>query len=81
MTNFLIEVSQESDTAAYKQIEDAVHMTGSHFATHANWKRKDGVCTGSMMAELHSRQEAIAIVPPNMRSHARITPIDTRVAA
>ncbi len=73
MPNFLIEVSQESDAAAFKQIDDAVHISGSHFATHANWGRKDGICKGSMTAELDSRTAALAIIPPNMRSHARIT--------
>ena len=75
MPNFLIEVSQESDAAAFKQIDDAVHMSGSHFATHAIWGRKDGICKGSMMAELDSTTAALAIIPPNMRSHARITRI------
>jgi hypothetical protein len=81
MTHFLIEVAQISDEEAYKQIDDAVHMTGSHFATHADWEHKDGVCTGSMTADLASRQAAFAIVPPNMRAQARITEIDARAAA
>jgi len=73
MVNFLIEVVQESDAAVFRQIDDAVHMTGSHFATHADWARRDGVCKGSMTAELDSRTAALAIIPPNMRAHARIT--------
>ncbi len=81
MTNYLIEVAQSSDEAAYRQIDDAIHMTGSHFATHAEWERKEGICTGSMTAEVRNRQEAIAIVPPNMRAHARVTAIETRAAA
>jgi len=81
MTHFLIEVSEDSDAAAYKQIGDAVHRTGSHFATHAAWEHKNGICTGSMTAELRSRHEAIAIVPPNMRAHARVTEIVAGVAA
>lgn len=81
MTNFLIEVAQDSDAAAYKQIDDAVHMTGSHFATHADWAHKDGICTGSMTADLRSRDEAMAIVPPNMRAHARVTELGKRTAA
>lgn len=80
MTNFLIEVVQDSDTGAFKQIDDAVQMTGSHFATHADWARRDGVCTGSIKAELKSRTEALAIVPPNMRSYARITEMGSRGA-
>ena len=80
MTSFLIEVMQDSDAGAFKQIDDAVQMTGSHFATHADWERKDGVCKGSMTAELENRTEALAIVPPNMRSHARITEMGSRVA-
>jgi hypothetical protein len=48
-------------------------MVGSHFVTHAQWEWKNGVRIGSMIAELDNKSVALGIVPPNMRSQARVT--------
>jgi hypothetical protein len=72
MPKFLIEVSQESDALARKRITDSVHKMGSHFATRADWIRKAGVCTGTMVVETDDKWGALCVVPPSMRSHAHI---------
>ena len=72
MTRFLIEVSEQSDTLARQRIKDAVRTMGSHFAARANWIRRNGICTGTLVVEAEDRRGAFGIVPPNMRSHARI---------
>jgi hypothetical protein len=72
MPKFLIEVPQESDVLAQKRINDSVRTLGSHFATHADWNRKKGVCTGTMIIETDDKWGTIGIVPPNMRAHAHI---------
>lgn len=72
MPKFLIEVSQESDALARKRITDSVHKMGSHFATRADWIRKAGVCTGTMVVETDDKWGALGVVPPNMRSYAHI---------
>jgi len=80
MPKFLIEVSQESDALARKRIKDSVRKLGSHFATSADWIRKAGVCTGTMVVETDDKWRALGVVPPNMRPHAhifRLEPVST----
>ena len=81
MTRFLVEVSQVSETLTEKRISDAVHTIGSHFTTHANWIRKDGRCSGTMIVEAHDKWGALGIVPPGLRPDAQIFQLDTVVAA
>lgn len=80
MPRYLIEVPQESDEAAYKRIARSVSALGSHFATRADWSRKDGVCTGSMIVEANDRWGALAIVPPIMRPQAQLFQIEPAAA-
>jgi hypothetical protein len=72
MTRFLIEVSEQSHTLAPKRIRDAVRTLGSHFSARANWTRTDTGCTGTLLVEADDKHRALGLVPPNMRSHARI---------
>ena len=79
MPRYLLEVSQPEDVAA-RRIDQAVRGIGSHFATHADWHRKDGVCTGTMVIEAQDRTRALGVVPPGMRAAARIFQLETVVA-
>lgn len=69
MPRYLVEVS-EKETIAVKRIDQSVHSIGSHFATHADWHRKDGVCTGTMVIEAADHRSGLGIVPPGMRAVA-----------
>jgi len=77
MTRFLIEVTLGSDGLARKWIKDSVRAMGSHFATHAIWNRKNGMCTGTMIVETNNKWGALSIIPPNMRSHAHIFQLES----
>jgi len=79
MPRYLVEVSQAEKVAA-KKIAQSVRSIGSHFATHADWHRKDGVCTGTMLVEAADRWGALGIVPPGMRAAARVFQLDAVVA-
>jgi hypothetical protein len=84
MTRFLIEVAEQSPTLAIERIKDAVRTMGSHFVSRATWTRTEAGCTGSLLVEAHDRRAALGLVPPNMRSHARIfqlEPLGTTWAA
>jgi hypothetical protein len=81
MPSFLIEVRQESALMARKRIVDSVRTMGSHFATHADWKRKAGGCTGTMTIEADDKRLALGVVPPAMRPQARVIALDARTAA
>jgi hypothetical protein len=72
MSRFLVEVSQRSPALAHKRIDESVRLLGSHFATHAEWHRKDGACTGTMVVEAESKSAALGVVPPAMRSDAHV---------
>jgi hypothetical protein len=72
MRRFRVEVSQQSATLASRRIDAAVRTLGSHFATHADWRRSGGICTGSMVVEASDRCAALIIVPPAMRREARV---------
>jgi hypothetical protein len=71
MSRYLVEVTQ-SEAVAAKRIEQSVRTIGSHFATHVEWHRKDGVCTGTIVIEADSCWSALGIVPPIMRSEAQV---------
>jgi len=72
MSRFLIEISREYNGRSERQMEYALRMMGSHFVTHADWRLKEGKCTGTMIAELADRRAAIQLVPPALRAHAAI---------
>ena len=80
MPRFLIKVSQESDVSTVKRITHSIRTLGSHFATHADWRRKERGCTGSMIVEAESERGALAVVPPGMRSHAEIFQLTSAAA-
>jgi hypothetical protein len=72
MPRYLVEVSQPATVAA-KRINESVHMLGSHFATHADWRQKpDGASIGSLVVEAPDRWSALGVVPTGMRSAAQI---------
>lgn len=71
MPRFLVQVSQPEDVSA-KRIRESVSMIGSHFATHADWRRQHGVSTGTIVIDAGNRWHALRVVPPNMRPDARI---------
>lgn len=81
MPRFLIEVPQESDVLAHKRVRESVRNMGSHFATHADWRRKDGGYIGSMIVDTADKWSALGIVPPNMRRHALVSRLETLAAA
>ena len=72
MSRFLVKVTQRSSATAYRRIDHSVRTLGSHFATHADWQRKNGACTGSMIVEAEDRWKALGVVPPGMRSDAHV---------
>jgi len=81
MPRFFIEVTQESDVATVKRIKHSVRAMGSHFATHADWKRNNDVCTGTMIVEAMDRWSAINVVPPSMRAQAQVFRLKSAMAA
>ena len=73
---FLIELPHEPTTVACARAVEAVLKTGSHFLTHADWGCKDGEHKAWIIVEVQSKDEALAIVPPQFRSQARVVQLN-----
>lgn len=76
MARFLIEVPHEAETTACARVVEIFLKSGSHFLTHADWGCLDGEHKAWIVADVKSREEARAIVPPGMRSEARIVQLN-----
>jgi hypothetical protein len=79
MPRYLVEVS-EPQAVASRRIARSVNTLGSHFATHADWRHRDGVSIGSMIVEAADSWGALGIVPPALRPDARILPLEAMAA-
>jgi len=69
---FLIEVPHEADTLECTRVVHIFLSTGSHFLTNAEWGCKSGVHSAWMLVDMDDKAQALAIVPPAFRAHARI---------
>jgi len=76
MARFLIEVPHEAERVACARVVDIFLKTGSHFLTHADWGCKDGVHKAWIIAEVDSKDEARSILPPTLRSQAKIVQLN-----
>ncbi len=76
MARFLIEVPHEADEVACARAVEIFLKTGSHFLTHADWGCTDGEQKAWIVADVDSRQEARSILPPAMRSQAKIVQLN-----
>jgi hypothetical protein len=81
MPRFVIEVSQPADGLARRRIDQALNGMGSHFASHADWRREHGRFTGTMIVEASDSSEVAGIVPPSLRSQTRVYRLELAEAA
>jgi hypothetical protein len=72
MPRFLIEVPHAPTTEECNRTIAVFLRTGSHFLTHADWGCKDEIHKAWFIAEVDTRQEALAIVPPEYRGAAHV---------
>jgi hypothetical protein len=76
MPRYLIELTHDDEHDACVRALHAVQQYGSHLVTHMEWGCRDGVHSGWSMGECEDRNEALQMVPPEMRQDARIVEID-----
>jgi hypothetical protein len=72
----MIQLTHDDERQACVRALHALEQFGSHFVTHADWGCKDGTHTGWMVAEVNSREEALAIVPPELRREAVVVELN-----
>ena len=76
MARFLIEVPHEAERVACARVVELFLKTGSHFLTHADWGCTDGEHRAWIIADVDSKAEARSILPPALRSQAKIVQLN-----
>ncbi len=76
MARFLIEVPHEPERVACARVVEIFLKTGSHFLTHADWGCLDGEHKAWVIADVASKEEARSILPPTLRSQAKIVKLN-----
>src|SRR5215831_19461279 len=76
MARFLIEVPHEPELVACARAVEILLKTGSHFLTHADWGCTDGEHRAWIIAEVAGKEEARGILPPSLRSEAKIVKLN-----
>ena len=76
MARFLIEVPHPPELIACARGIEILLKTGSHFLTHADFGCMDGDHKAWIIVEVASKEEARSILPPPLRSEARIVKLN-----
>jgi len=76
MARFLIEVPHEPERIACARAIEILLKAGSHFLTHADFGCSDGEHKAWIIAEVAGKEEAGGILPPSMRSQAKIVKLN-----
>lgn len=76
MARFFIEVPHEAETLACARVVETFLKTGSHFLSNADWGCKDGDHKAWFIADVNSKDEARAIVPPAFRGQAKVVQLN-----
>ena len=77
MAKFLIEVPHPEETVACARVVDVFLKTGSHYLTGADWGCKDGVHKSWMLVDVDGKEDALRIVPPAFRAHAKVVQLNS----
>ena len=73
---FFIEVPHEAEKVACARAVEVFLKSGSHFLTHADWGCYDGEHKSWMVVEAEDKEEARRILPPLMRTQAKIVALN-----
>jgi hypothetical protein len=76
MNKYLIEVPHEAERFACARVVEIFLKSGSHFLTRAHWGCMDGVHKAWIVADVASKEEATCILPPALRSEAKIVQLN-----
>ncbi len=76
MPRFLIEAPHEEEIVACSRAVKVFLESGSHFLTNADWGCKDGDHKAWIIAEVDSKEQARAILPPMYRTRAKIVQLN-----
>ena len=74
---FLIEVPHAENTVDCARVVDIFLKSGSHFLSRADWGCRDGEHKSWMIVDVDSKEEARRLLPPALRSQAKIVGLNT----
>lgn len=77
MAKFLIEVPHEAKKIACARTVRIFLETGSHFLINADWGCLDGEHKAWIIVEVESKEDAQSILPPSLRSEAKIVRLNS----
>jgi hypothetical protein len=77
MGRFLIEVPHSANALECSGIIKVFLTSGSHLLTNAEWGCMDDVHNAWIMVDVDAREDAVSIVPPALRSGARVTALSS----
>lgn len=72
MNRYLVSVPHDEEHTACVNVVRTFLRTGSHYLTNADWGCLDGDHTAWMIVEGDSKEEVALILPPPLRSAARV---------
>lgn len=72
MTRYMIVLRHDDEHDACVRALEAVRVHGSHLVTHVEWGCPVDVHRGWMIVECESDDEALRMVPPELRHDAQI---------
>lgn len=72
MATYLIEIPHSENTFECKQVIKLFVESGSHLLANAYWGCKSGVHKSWFINDFDSKEQALQIVPPFLRTHAQI---------
>ncbi len=76
MTRYLIEVPHDATKEACDLAIRVFMETGSHFVTNADWGCSDDVHKAWIVADLESKDQALALLPPLFRRVATVVALE-----
>jgi hypothetical protein len=76
MASYLIEIPHSADKMECTNAIKVFLNSGSHFLANADWGCSDGEHKAWMVVNVNDRNEALQIVPPFYREHARIIKLE-----
>ena len=77
MEKYLIEVPHEASQEACVHAVKIFMQTGSHFLAKAEWGCYDGEHKAWLLVEVENKDQATQILPPALRSQAKIVKLHT----
>jgi len=76
MKRYMIVLRHQDDYEGCVQALRVIDHYGAHLLTRADWGCHDGIHSGWIVVEVGSREEALRLVPPELRSEVEVVQLN-----